>query len=112
MGEEPLGAHPPKTIARARVLEDQAAHLDIELLRIGQVIDCAERLVLAGRLDDERAESEQPANWRPLEAHIRDLGQRHHAHGLLEYAAGGQKPRRRYYEVVFEPRVDLEKQPN
>ena len=45
-------------VAGSGILEDQAAYLDVELLRIGQVVDPVECLILPGRLDDERAETE------------------------------------------------------
>ena len=73
--------------ALLRVLEDQPAHLEVELLRVGDVIDVAQRLVLPGRLQDELAVAEQPAHRRPLEAHVRHLGERHHVH-LVDEEAG------------------------
>src|ERR1700733_13059607 len=76
------------------------------------MIHPGECLVLAGWLHDERAVSEHPGDWRPREAHVGDFGQWHHVHGLFEYASGEQKPCRSYYKVIFEPRVDAEKQPD
>src|SRR5947209_6874312 len=100
----------PLIISRTGVFEYQPAHLNEDLLGVWQMINRVECLVLAGRLDDESAEPEEPAHGGPLEAHVGDLGQGHHVHGLLKYAGGEQEPCGCYYEVIFEPLVDVEKQ--
>lgn len=68
-------------------------------------------LVLPGRLHDELAVSQQPAGGRPLEAHIRDLAERHHIHCFGDDAGGEKQPLRSYYEVFIEPFVDFVHQP-
>src|SRR5262249_42828393 len=101
----------PLIVAVALVLEDQPAHLEIKLLGIGQEVYRLQRLLLAGRLDDELAVSEYPAPGRPLEAHIGHFGERHHIDGPGENAGGEKQPLGRYYEVVLKPVPDLEQQP-
>jgi glucokinase len=93
------------------VLEDQPAYLEVELLRVGEVIDDAQRLVLAGRFQDELAVSEDPAERGPLEAHVRHLGERHHVHFLRDQAGRQQHPLRRDDEVVLVPLEDLDGRP-
>ena len=90
------------------VLEDQPAHLKVELLGIGEVIDDAQRLVLAGRFQDELAVPQDPAQRGPLEAHVRHLGERHHVHFLRDQAGRQQHPLRRDDEVVLVPLEDLD----
>src|SRR5205814_1856564 len=75
-----LTALSPLISAVAGVLEDQAADLEVELLRVRQVLDPFERLVLPRGLQDELSVAEDPPRRGPLERHVRHLGQRHHLH--------------------------------
>ena len=92
------------------VLEDQAAHLEVELLWIRKVIDVGERLILPGGLQDELAEAEDAAHRGPLEGHVRHLGERHHVH------LAGDDARREHEslggddEVGYRPLPDLYRQ--
>src|SRR3954452_6810608 len=53
-------------------------HAQIQLVRVGQVLDLAQRLVLTGRLEHERAVAQHPAERRLLVLHVGDPQQRHH----------------------------------
>ena len=66
----------------------------------------AQRLLLAGRLDDELAVTENAAPCRALEAHIRHLCERQHVHRLGENARSQQQALGSYHEVIFEPLLD------
>jgi len=94
------------------VLEDQPAYLEVKLLGIGQVIDVAQRLVLPGRLHDELAVTQDPADRGTLEAHVRHLGERHHVHFLGDQSGREQHPLRRDDEVGLRPLENLHEQPD
>jgi predicted NBD/HSP70 family sugar kinase len=89
------------------VLEDQPAHLEVELLRVRQVVDPGQRLVLPRRLQDELAEAEDPAQGGTLEAHVRHLGERHHVHLAGQDSGREQEPLRGDDEIGLDPLEDL-----
>ena len=61
-GTTGAGSEPVQLIVRvAGVLEDEAAHFEVKLLRIGQMADVSQRLVLARRFDHELPVPENPA---------------------------------------------------
>ena len=62
-GRRGLASPAPLVVRVARVLEDEAADFQVELLRVGQVADVPQRLVLAGGLHDELPISEDTAPW-------------------------------------------------
>lgn len=90
--------------------EDQPAYLEVELLRVGEVVNVAQRLVLPGGFQDELAEAEDAAHRGSLEAHVRHLGERHHVH------LAGDDARREHEtlggddEVGYRPLEDLHHQ--
>ena len=92
------------------VLEDQPAHLEVELLRVGKVIDVGQRLVLPGRLEDELAVAEEPAHGGALEGHVRHLGERHHVHIAGHDPAREHEPLGGDDEVGYRPLPDLHRQ--
>ena len=69
-----------------------SADLLVERVRPGQEADRAQRLVLPGRLQDELAVAEQPAQDRPVVRHVGDLDQRHHRDPAGEDAVGQDAP--------------------
>jgi drug/metabolite transporter (DMT)-like permease len=101
----------PGTVILVCFLEDQPAHLEIQLFGVREVIHVAQCLVLPGRLHDELAVPEYLAHRRPVEAHVGHLGQRHHVRPAVREALNQQQPLRRDDEVVKEPLDDLPHQP-
>src|SRR5579875_1663676 len=64
----------PRPVVLANgVLEDPPADQAVQLLRVRNVIDFAQRLVLAGGLHHELAVPEQAPGKGAVEAHVRDL---------------------------------------
>jgi predicted NBD/HSP70 family sugar kinase len=92
------------------VLEDQPAHLEVELLRVGKVVDVGQRLVLPGGLQDELAVAEDPAQGGALEGHVRHLGERHHVHIAGHDPAREHEPLGGDDEVGYRPLPDLHRQ--
>src|SRR6266567_3319978 len=92
------------------VLEDQPAHLEVELLRVRQVVDIGQGLVLPGGLQDELAVAEDPAHGGALEGHVRHLGERHHVHIAGEDARREHEPMGGDDEVGYRPLPDLHRQ--
>jgi ROK family protein len=92
------------------VLEDQPAHLEVELLWIRKVIDVGERLILPGGLQDELAEAEEAAHRGSLEGHVRHLGERHHVHLAGDDARREHEPLGGDDEVGYRPLPDLHRQ--
>ena len=91
--------------------EHQSAHLEIELLWVGDEPDVAHPAVHPRRENFELAVAEEPTCRGPPELNIRHLGERNHVHLFGDKAGRQHQPLRRDGEVVDRPLGKLAHQP-
>jgi predicted NBD/HSP70 family sugar kinase len=92
--------------------EHQSAHLEVELLRVGEEFDVAHPAVHTRRENLELAVAQEPACRGPPELDVRHLGERNHVHLFGDQAGRQHQPLRRDGEVVDRPLGQPDHQPD